>query len=61
MEKTVARVIDLNELDALAAVGGNDTDPQPAAVTTPACAIIATITVISIISGCLTTVKEICY
>lgn len=51
MEKTVARVIDLNELDALAAVGGNDTDPKPAAVTTPACAIIATITVISIISG----------
>ncbi len=61
MEKTVARVIDLNELDALAAVGGNDTDPKPAAVTAPACAIIATITVISIISGCLTTVKEICY
>lgn len=28
MEKTVARVIDLNELDALAAVGGNDTDPM---------------------------------
>ena len=51
MEKTVARVIDLNELDALAAAGGNDTDPKPAAVTTPACAIIATITVISIISG----------
>ena len=54
----VGRTIGVN---ALAAVGGNDTDPKPAAVTTPACAIIATITVISIISGCLTTVKEICY
>ena len=39
----------------------NGTYAKPAAVTTPACAIIATITVISIISGCLTTVKEICY
>lgn len=61
MEKSVARVIELDELDALAAVGGNDSGAQPCAVTTPACAVIATITVVSITVGCLTTVQEICY
>lgn len=61
MNKSIARTIELDELNALAAVGGNDNGAEPNAVTTPACVVIATLTVISITIGCLTTVKEICY
>ena len=61
MEKNVARIVDLDELDALAAVGGSDDTAAPNAVTTVLCAVIATVTVVSMTVGMLTTQENICY
>lgn len=59
MEKNIVREIDIQELEELAVVGGSDT-VAPRAITTPLCAVVATITVVTMISGMIGTVKEIC-
>jgi hypothetical protein len=62
MNANIVRKIDLNELEELAIVGGNDNTPNasPDAITTLFCAVVATITVVTIVSCMLTTVEEIC-
>ncbi|MGO5066243.1 hypothetical protein FDF31_07355 [Clostridium sporogenes] len=59
MEKSIVRNIDMEELNELAAVGGNDTAYRKAP-TTKMCQVVATATVVTMTVGMLTTVKEIC-
>lgn len=61
--KETARRIDLDELKNLAAVGGSDGGDvaQPyGTTTTPACSVIATITVSLVSVGCLLTWEQFC-
>ena len=60
MDKNVSRSINIDELEDFAAEGGND-EATPSAITTPLCAVVATVTVVTMVSGMVTTVTEICY
>ena len=62
MEKSIVRNINLDELAELAAVGGNDSNAvaTPNAITTPLCVVVATVTVVTMVTGMITTVTEIC-
>lgn len=48
------------QLEELAVIGGNDAI-APQAITTPLCVVVATVTVVTMVSGMLGTIPEICY
>lgn len=60
MKMNTVRNIDFNELDELATVGGNDTSPVSNVDLDSFMATVATLTVVTMISGMISTVREIC-